>query len=82
MAYRWTNNLTRNDVTPERYFLNRRQVMAGAAAGIGLVGAGASAQAQDALEPNSWEDITEYNNFYEFGTDKSDPASYADALTI
>jgi len=24
-------------------------------------------------EPNSWEDITTYNNFYEFGTDKSDP---------
>ena len=23
--------------------------------------------------PNSWEDITTYNNFYEFGTDKSDP---------
>jgi sulfoxide reductase catalytic subunit YedY len=24
-------------------------------------------------KPNSWEDITSYNNFYEFGTDKSDP---------
>jgi sulfoxide reductase catalytic subunit YedY len=24
-------------------------------------------------DPNSWEDITTYNNFYEFGTDKSDP---------
>lgn len=23
--------------------------------------------------PNSWEDITTYNNFYEFGTDKDDP---------
>ena len=23
--------------------------------------------------PNSWEDITTYNNFYEFGTGKSDP---------
>jgi len=23
--------------------------------------------------PNSWEDITTYNNFYEFGTSKSDP---------
>jgi methionine sulfoxide reductase catalytic subunit len=31
----------------------------------------ASASAQDAL--NSYEDITSYNNFYEFGTDKSDP---------
>ncbi len=24
--------------------------------------------------PNSFEDITTYNNYYEFGTDKSDPA--------
>jgi len=27
--------------------------------------------------PNSWEHITTYNNYYEFGTDKSDPAIYA-----
>ena len=26
---------------------------------------------------NAWEDITSYNNYYEFGTDKSDPAEYA-----
>jgi sulfoxide reductase catalytic subunit YedY len=26
---------------------------------------------------NSWEDITSYNNYYEFGTDKSDPAENA-----
>lgn len=25
-------------------------------------------------KPNSLEDVTQYNNFYEFGTDKSDPA--------
>ena len=25
--------------------------------------------------PNTFEDITTYNNFYEFGTDKSDPAA-------
>jgi len=30
---------------------------------------------------NSFEDITTYNNFYEFGTDKSDPARYAGSLT-
>lgn len=27
--------------------------------------------------PNSWEHITTYNNFYEFGTDKDDPARNA-----
>jgi sulfoxide reductase catalytic subunit YedY len=30
--------------------------------------------------PNSFKDITTYNNFYEFGTDKSDPAEYAGRL--
>ncbi|WP_300060358.1 protein-methionine-sulfoxide reductase catalytic subunit MsrP [uncultured Roseobacter sp.] len=79
MAYRWTNTLTREDATPEALFLNRRQLMAGAAAGIALAGTGA--RSEEALEPNSWEDITQYNNFYEFGTGKSDPASYASALT-
>ncbi|MBX3611771.1 MAG: protein-methionine-sulfoxide reductase catalytic subunit MsrP [Hydrogenophaga sp.] len=28
----------------------------------------------------SYDDATSYNNFYEFGTDKSDPASYARSL--
>ena len=30
---------------------------------------------------NSFQDITSYNNFYEFGTDKEDPARHADHLT-
>jgi sulfoxide reductase catalytic subunit YedY len=30
--------------------------------------------------PNSYEDITSYNNFYEFGTDKSDPKANAGSL--
>src|SRR5688500_3325106 len=29
---------------------------------------------------NSYKDITTYNNFYEFGTDKADPAKYAHSL--
>jgi len=28
-------------------------------------------------KPNTFDDITHYNNFYEFGTDKSAPAKYA-----
>ena len=32
MAGRWKNDLTYNDVTPEAVFLNRRQLIAGAAA--------------------------------------------------
>ncbi|HEY7672852.1 MAG TPA: protein-methionine-sulfoxide reductase catalytic subunit MsrP [Gammaproteobacteria bacterium] len=30
--------------------------------------------------PNSYTDITSYNNYYEFGTDKGDPARYAHTL--
>ena len=30
--------------------------------------------------PNSFEDVTSYNNFYEFGTDKEDPARHAHTL--
>lgn len=79
MAGRWKNTLTENDVTPETVYLNRRQIMAGLA-GIGLAGAGGAARAE-ALEPNSWEDITSYNNFYEFGTGKDDPVRNAHRLT-
>jgi sulfoxide reductase catalytic subunit YedY len=31
-------------------------------------------------EPTAFEDATRYNNFYEFGTDKSDPRRYAGSL--
>lgn len=81
MAHRWKSTLTRADVTPHGAFLNRRQLMGGAL-GLGLVGAAGMAQSKQAdLEPNSWEDITQYNNFYEFGTGKEDPAAYSGALT-
>ena len=31
-------------------------------------------------DPTSYKYVTTYNNFYEFGTDKSDPAAYAHTL--
>src|SRR5688572_14740261 len=31
-------------------------------------------------KPNSWEQITTYNNYYEFGADKDSPAIYAHTL--
>ncbi|MFT5650858.1 MAG: sulfoxide reductase catalytic subunit YedY [Yoonia sp.] len=80
MAYRWTNDLTAADVTPKSMVMNRRQIMAGAV-GLGAIGFSATqAAAQDTLEPNSLEDITTYNNYYEFGTGKSDPAENAHKL--
>jgi sulfoxide reductase catalytic subunit YedY len=70
---------------PERYF-SRRELIAGlvaaGAVGIGFpetAGAASLKHSKNARmslkePPNSFEDITTYNNFYEFGTDKSDPA--------
>lgn len=37
MSRRWTNDLTAQDVTPERVFLNRRQLMSGVGA-LGIAG--------------------------------------------
>ena len=79
MAHRWTNNLTQADVTPEALCLNRRKVIAGAL-GAGVLGPIASPAMAQVLEPNSWKDITSYNNYYEFGTSKEDPAENAHLL--
>ncbi|MQY41704.1 protein-methionine-sulfoxide reductase catalytic subunit MsrP [Epibacterium sp. SM1969] len=81
MAHRWKNDLSAADVTPEAVFWNRRKILAGLA-GSGLAAmAGQSAQAQAALETNSWDDVTNYCNFYEFGTSKGDPAANAHLMT-
>ena len=84
MAHRWRSDLKQSEVTDEQIFVNRRHLLAGLA-GIGLAGALSSAlsaaQRAEELVPNEWEDITSYNNYYEFGTGKSDPAKYAGALT-
>ena len=89
MAYRWKNDLTREDVTPENIWLNRRQLFAGGAAALaaGSIAGGlaspalASGHEGEVLEPNSYEEITSYNNFYEFGTGKDDPAQNAGQMT-
>jgi len=81
MAGRWRNTLTWADVTPERAYLSRRALI-GAAGALALGGlARPAAAAPTNLEPNSWDDITSYNNFYEFGTGKDDPKRLAGQLT-
>ena len=80
MAYRWKNDLTHADITPKDAYLNRRQILAGTA-GLGAIGlVGSSASAQGTLEPNTLEEIRSYNNYYEFGTGKGDPAANAHKL--
>lgn len=82
MAHRWKNTLSAEDVTPYSAFLNRRQLVAGIAAGCIAGAIPKSAVAQEALEPNAWDEITNYCNYYEFGTGKEDPARNAHRLTI
>jgi len=79
MAYRWKNDLSRADVTPRQLFMNRRQIMAGAA-GLGAIAAAGAARSQRLLEPNTLEEIRGYNNYYEFGSGKEDPARNAGGL--
>jgi sulfoxide reductase catalytic subunit YedY len=81
------NDLGWTDVTPKPLWLSRRQLIASAGA-MALVGPafGNMSYQKSPLStdevPNTLEDITSYNNFYEFGFDKSDPARLAEALTI
>jgi len=74
-----------SDVTPKSLWLHRRQLLTGAVAlvaspALARIEAAPSPYSTDAV-PNSLEDITGYNNFYEFGTGKEDPARYAGGLT-
>ncbi|KAF0175863.1 MAG: yedY [Rhodobacteraceae bacterium] len=75
----YSPSLTRADVTPKRLFLNRRALIAGAAALAATPAFPAGFSTDEA--PNALEDITSYNNYYEFGFDKTDPAAYASKLT-
>jgi methionine sulfoxide reductase catalytic subunit len=78
-----------SEITPESVYFNRREIIQGAMAagllGTGLLPATSHAAVQKLSytknakysvteAPNTYEDITTYNNFYEFGTDKEDPA--------
>jgi sulfoxide reductase catalytic subunit YedY len=85
MAHRWTPDLNDAHITPEADFLNRRQIMKGLA-GLGLSGIGLALGATPSIaktndKPNDWDEITGYNNYYEFGTGKDDPAEHAHRLT-
>jgi sulfoxide reductase catalytic subunit YedY len=91
MLIRHGGDLTENDVTPQDIYLRRREFMTGAVgAGLGLAlpaGAAMAAPLKGAASRYSTtekltplKDITGYNNFYEFGVDKDDPAREAGRL--
>ena len=68
-----------SQITPPGVYLNRRQLLGAAAAGL-IASPALAAPLKVAPSPykvdeklTSQKDVTSYNNFYEFGLDKSDP---------
>ena len=76
---------SQDKITPKHLFYNRRKILK---LGLALGAYVASSRITPALAKetfdrkiNSLEEITNYNNFYEFGIDKTDPAKHAYKLT-
>lgn len=81
-----TPAIASSEITPKGLYIKRRHFMAGAGA-IGLAGLSGNGglaalnakksayTVDDTVTPK--EDATTYNNYYEFGTDKGDPAKYS-----
>ena len=92
MLIRKPADLRYSDVTPQEQYLNRRRFLAAGSAALGALALPVSGLATTKLSGygksplstteklTSLEDITHYNNYYEFGTDKEEPAKYANTL--
>src|SRR5271157_3102805 len=85
-------DLRYSEVTPKSVYLNRRRFLAGVpAAFLGARAARAGVPSGPGAKlpslakspfsttetPNTYNDVTHYNNFYEFGTSKQQPAQNA-----
>ena len=80
-----------SEITPQRVWRRRRELVRAAAAGLALPAGAAWSQTGRAElklasrpgpfgtqdKPTPYKDVTTYNNFYEFGLDKDDPVKYA-----
>ncbi len=79
-----------SEITPISVFMDRRRFMMAAATGVGLAsvslpGGARAAKFKGAVkgpygtdeEQTPFENVTRYNNFYELGTGKGDPARNA-----
>jgi sulfoxide reductase catalytic subunit YedY len=88
MLIRKPNDIASSEITSEADYMNRRQFI-GAAGALGLGVAAAACGGGDGQlrtdsaggevegqgdKPNTYEEITHYNNFYEFGYGKEDPS--------
>jgi sulfoxide reductase catalytic subunit YedY len=87
MMIRKPADIPYSQVTPRDLYLNRRRFLAGGSAALGALAAPFTARAtkldtrkspfSTTEKLTSLQDITHYNNYYEFGTGKEEPAEYA-----
>ncbi|MGD1090447.1 MAG: protein-methionine-sulfoxide reductase catalytic subunit MsrP [Bryobacteraceae bacterium] len=88
MIIRKQADLRYSDVTPKNEYLNRRRFLAAGSAALGALaipfGASAAKLTSVTKSPLSTDEtvtpfdgVTHYNNYYEFGTDKDQPAQLA-----
>jgi sulfoxide reductase catalytic subunit YedY len=85
MIIRKPSDLLYSAVTPKDIYLNRRRFLAGALAAPFVATAGtklngAKSPLSTDEKPTPLDAITHYNNYYEFGTDKEQPAKLAVGL--
>ena len=77
-----------SEITPEHIYQNRRSFIKSAAAGTASLMLGsffslsASSNTSSSEKLTSYKDITTYNNYYEFGTDKEDPSNNSGKFKI
>src|SRR5437660_1388469 len=85
MIIRKPSELLYSAVTPKDIYLNRRRFLAAALAAPFIANAGTKLNAVKSPlstdeKPTPLDAITHYNNYYEFGTDKEQPAKLAVGL--
>ncbi|MGL6047925.1 MAG: protein-methionine-sulfoxide reductase catalytic subunit MsrP [Vogesella sp.] len=85
MLIRRATDILPSEITPHSVYLNRRQFMlcsAGLLLPVASIAALPASKSRYSTtdKPNSRQDITSYNNYYEFGTGKDEPAQFAGRL--
>jgi len=87
-------NIPASEITPRSLYLRRREFLSATGAALAALATGAfdaTVTAGDALKitkkvatvsdpPTPYDVVTTFNNFYEFGSDKSDPAKKSKAF--
>jgi sulfoxide reductase catalytic subunit YedY len=91
MLIRKPTEIRSSEITPKDQYLNRRKFLAASGAAVGALAFAPSADAAKLAnvvkssytvneKVTTLDDASHYNNYYEFGTGKEEPAHYANTL--